>query len=176
MMSLNNFFCWTGVAEVTQEAGSQTEKVKKRVREDLNYQIFRCLNIKTYFFFFKDRHGLMIINVVVSFNKKVDVRTFRKVTVTTIEAGAVTDNSLHGTGGKNSNESQSTIQGDVDLSILTQKGGPTYVDFKTKDEYKTTEPNDKSTSKAATPDNKISKLRSFFRKDFFIVLYLVFSN
>ena len=116
--------------------------------------------------FLKDRHGLMIINVVVSFNKKVDVRTFRKVTVTTTEAEAVTDHSLQGTGGKN--ESQSSSQGDVDLSILTQKGGPTYVDFKTKDEYKTTEPNDKSTSNAGTPDKKISKLRSFFRKDIFI--------
>ena len=85
--------------------------------------------------------------------------------MTTIEAEAVTDHSLHRAGEKHSND-----PGEVDLSILTQKGGPTYVDFKTKDEYKTSEGHEKSTSKAGPSNKKISKLRSFFREDFSIGL------
>ena len=90
--------------------------------------------------------------------------------MTTIEAEAVTDHSLQRAGGKHSNELPSSDHGEVDLSILTQKGGPTYVDFKNKDEYKTSEGHEKSTSKAGPSNKKISKLRSFFREDFFIEL------
>ena len=112
----------------------------------------------------------MIIKIVfVSFNKKVDVRTFRKVTVTTVEAAAVTDLS-HRVGGKNSDEPPDCldVKAEVDFSILSQKGAPTYVDFKTKDEYRTSERNEKLESKILPSDKKISKLRSFFRKDFYV--------
>ena len=112
----------------------------------------------------------MIIKIVfVSFNKKVDVRTFRKVTVTTVEAEAVTDQS-HRVGGKNCDELPDCldVKAEVDFSILSQKGAPTYVDFKTKDEYRTSERNEKLESKILPSDKKISKLRSFFRKDFYV--------
>ena len=112
----------------------------------------------------------MIIKIVfVSFNKKVDVRTFRKVTVTTVEAEAVTDLS-HRVGGKNCDELPDCldVKAEVDFSILSQKGAPTYVDFKTKDEYRTSERNEKLESKILPTDKKISKLRSFFRKDFYV--------
>ena len=113
----------------------------------------------------------MIIKIViVSFNKKVDVRTFRKVTVTTVEAEAVTDQSSRGVGEKNCDNPQGSenVQEEIDLSILFQKGAPTYLDFKTKDEYKTSPESEleKSESKVTPTDKKFSKLRSFFRKDF----------
>ena len=101
-----------------------------------------------------------------------DVRTFRKVTATTIEPDAVTNQSSRGVEEKNYDKLQNSANVreenlEIDLSILSQKGAPTYLDFKTKDEYKYKIPeNQKLQAELRLPEKKFSKLRSLFRKDF----------
>ena len=101
-----------------------------------------------------------------------DVRTFRKVTASTIEADAVTNQSSRGVEEKNYDKLQNSVNvqeenREIDLSILSQKGAPTYLDFKTKDEYKYKIPeNQKLQAELRLPERKFSKLRSLFRKDF----------
>ena len=115
---------------------------------------------------------MIIKTVFVSFNKKVDVRTFRKVPATTIEPDAVTNQSSRGVEEKNYDKLQNSANVreenlEIDLSILSQKGAPTYLDFKTKDEYKYKIPeNQKLQAELRLPEKKFSKLRSLFRKDF----------
>ena len=102
-----------------------------------------------------------------------DVRTFRKVTASTIEADAVTNQSSRGVEEKNYDKLQNSVNvqeenREIDLSILSQKGAPTYLDFKTKDEYKTltaTEKKQTLETKQSPVERKFS-LRSLFRKDF----------
>ena len=119
----------------------------------------------------------MIIRFSPSFNKKVDVRTFRKVTTTTIEADAVTNQSSRGVEEKNYDKLQNSVnvQEEIDLSILSQKGAPTYLDFKTKDEYKTlTSPENPTLKTKLPPAEKKFSLRSLFRKDFNQKQYLLY--
>ena len=125
-----------------------------------------------------------------SFNKKVDVRTFRKVTASTIEPDAVTNQSSRGVEEKNYDKLQSSVNvreenREIDLSILSQKGAPTYLDFKTKDEYKYNSPEIQKLQTELRPaEKKFSKLRSLFRKDFrrknicylFLYFFLSLSN
>ena len=69
---------------------------------------------------------------------------------------------------------------EIDLSILSQKGAPTYLDFKTKDEYKYNSPEIQKLQTELRPaEKKFSRLRSLFRKDFkrknICYLFLYFS-
>ena len=111
-----------------------------------------------------------------------DVRTFRKVTTSTIEADAVTNQSSRGVEEKNYDKLQNSVNvheenREIDLSILSQKGAPTYLDFKTKDEYKTLTAPENPTLKTKLPQaEKKFSLRSLFRKDFnqkqYLLLYI----
>ena len=95
------------------------------------------------------------------------------MTTTTVEADAVTNQSSRGVEEKNYDKLQNSVNvqeenREIDLSILSQKGAPTYLDFKTKDEYKSlTSPENRSlkTNLPPTSEKKFS-LRSLFRKDF----------
>ena len=88
---------------------------------------------------------------------------------TTIEPDAVTNQSSRGVEEKNYDKLQNSANVreenlEIDLSILSQKGAPTYLDFKTKDEYKYKIPeNQKLQAELRLPEKKFSKLRSLFR-------------
>ena len=94
------------------------------------------------------------------------------MTASTIEPDAVTNQSSRGVEEKNYDKLQNSANVreenlEIDLSILSQKGAPTYLDFKTKDEYKYKIPeNQKLQAELRLPEKKFSKLRSLFRKDF----------
>ena len=88
----------------------------------------------------------------------------------TIEPDAVTNQSSRGVEEQNYDKLQNAVNvreenREIDLSILSQKGAPTYLDFKTKDEYKTlTSPeNQKLQTELRPAETKFSKLRSLFR-------------
>ena len=108
------------------------------------------------------------------------------MTTTTIEADAVTNQSSRGVEEKNYDKLQNSVNvqeenREIDLSILSQKGAPTYLDFKTKDEYKTlTAPEKKQTHETKhLPVERKFSLRSLFRKDFkqtetiFVIYFII---
>ena len=100
-------------------------------------------------------------------------------TTTTIEADAVTNQSSRVVEEKNYDKLQNSVNvqeenREIDLSILSQKGAPTYLDFKTKDEYKTlTSPGNQKVKTKLPPAEKKFSLRSLFRKDFQQKQYLL---
>ena len=102
------------------------------------------------------------------------------MTTTTVEADAVTNQSSRGAGEKNYDKLQNSVNvqeenREIDLSILSQKGAPTYLDFKTKDEYKTlTSPENPTLKTKLPPAEKKFSLRSLFRKDFNQKQYLLY--
>ena len=108
------------------------------------------------------------------------------MTTTTVEADAVTNQSSRGAGEKNYDKLQNSVNvqeenREIDLSILSQKGAPTYLDFKTKDEYKSlTSPENRSLkTNLPPPSEKKFSLRSLFRKDFkqtetiFVIYFII---
>ena len=101
------------------------------------------------------------------------------MTTTTVEADAVTNQSSRGVEEKNYDKLQNSVNvqeenREIDLSILSQKGAPTYLDFKTKDEYKTlTSPGNQKVKTKLPPAEKKFSLRSLFRKDFKQKQYLL---
>ena len=108
------------------------------------------------------------------------------MTTTTVEADAVTNQSSRGVEEKNYDKLQNSVNvqeenREIDLSILSQKGAPTYLDFKTKDEYKSlTSPENRSLkTKLPPPSEKKFSLRSLFRKDFkqtetiFVIYFII---
>ena len=99
---------------------------------------------------------------------------------TSIEPDAVTNQSSRGVEEKNYDKLQNSVNvqeenREIDLSILSQKGAPTYLDFKTKDEYKTlTSPDNPTLKTKLPPAEKKFSLRSLFRKDFNQKQYLLY--
>ena len=102
-----------------------------------------------------------------SFNKKVDVRTFRKVVVPCeSEAKTIANDDI-----KQQAASQGTYEEtkeEFNVTNLAQRGSPTYVDFKSKEEYSIPNNSERGNNNKGNEDvgeGKMSKLKSLFNTE-----------